>query len=1358
MTKLKNSSKALISIFAIIFASLIGVLIYLNLFSEPKPPVITDRPYISYKYNVVGNYLNWTATDDNPTSYSIARNGTEITSGSWKSGSTISTNIDGLAKNYYEYSIVFEDASGYNATDTYLVHVIDIFNYGEALQKAIYFYLQQRSGDLPDDNPVIWRDDSCLNDGADVGEDLSGGYYDAGDHVKFALPMASTAATVAWTVYEYSEALTNLGLINETLDQIKWGTDYLIKCHTDTNEFYFQVGDGEKDHAYWASAEVIDLLYERESFVANTTQHATTPVAATAAALALTSIIFEDFDSAYADECLAHAEELYTFAYATQDDTYYEEIAGLYYHSYHGFWDELVAAAILLYIKTGNSAYLTSAESNVGNIVINEEEHMTHDWDNMAYLAYVFLAQNTTNPIYIHLIEDYLDSWLPSGDIPYTPGGLAFGGEWGVLRYSANTAFVASIWGTDDLCTPGKAQKYQTFTEKQIDYILGENPRKGSYMIGFGVNSPQNPHHRTAHGSWALSMAIPEKTQHILYGALVGGPGLDDSWDDIRTDYQKNEVACDYNSGLIGALTFLSDKYFDDVSTLLDFPNFTLEEQSSEIYASGRLDLPPTPDGELITNGDFSNGLNSWTCNAYDGEGAIADYSVVSDELYVDITSGGTSGDWNVQLIQGGLVIEEGMNYTISFLARADSPRNIKAILGEEGGDYTSYGEMDISLTTTMTKYSLSFIMEEETDEAARFQVNMGLDNVNVYLDNISVYERAGPGVLNIEGELLENGDFSDGLEGWSANFNEGGVGSYDASSGELLVDITNGGTDDWHVQLSQSPLLIKKNQNYTVSFYARADALNRSIKVLVGEVGDDYTAYGIEEYNLTTIMTYYEFTFTMTEDTDPLASFQINMGGNATSVNIFLDDISVYSYAEIVEGELLENGDFSDGLEGWSANFNEGGVGSYDASSGELLVDITNGGTDDWHVQLSQSPLKIRKGENYTVSFYARADALNRSIKVLVGEVGDDYTPYGIEEYNLTTTMTYYEFTFTMTENTDDAASFQINMGGNATSVNIFLDDIGVYSYAEPEVIIITGIEGELLSNGDFSDGTTGWGTGINTPAVGSYDASSGELFVDVTTAGTDGWHVQLLQGGLTIRQYENYTVSFYARAESSRDIEVIVGEEGGEYTSYGQGTYTLTTTMTLYTFTFNMTEETDTGARFQINMGLEAVSLYIDNISVYSHYYIEAEETFTPDEISTIINIRLNDHTTWPARVSDNLSYRYFFNISEVTAAGYNIGNITVDIISDVAVNLTGPILLSGDIYYIQIQYNNTLFFPGGTPYSSRQLQIRIGYAIDSEVNSTAWDPTNDFSYQGLDANWQETEYIPVYEDEILIYGFEP
>ncbi len=129
----------------------------------------------------------------------------------------------------------------------------------EALQKAIFFYDAQRSGPLPANNRVAWRGPSGLTDGADHNVDLTGGWYDAGDHVKFGLPMASSATLLAWSLIENRSAYSSSAQLPFALDNLKWATDYFVKAHTAPNELWGQVGQGGVDHSWWGPAEVMQM-------------------------------------------------------------------------------------------------------------------------------------------------------------------------------------------------------------------------------------------------------------------------------------------------------------------------------------------------------------------------------------------------------------------------------------------------------------------------------------------------------------------------------------------------------------------------------------------------------------------------------------------------------------------------------------------------------------------------------------------------------------------------------------------------------------------------------------------------------------------------------------------------------------------------------------------------------------------------------------------------------------------------------------------------------------------------------------------------------------------------------------------
>lgn len=147
-------------------------------------------------------------------------------------------------------------------------------DYSTALKDSIIFYDANKCGkDVANNNFFEWRDACHVNDGEDVGLDLSGGYHDAGDHVKFGLPQGYAAAVLGWSLYEFKDSFDATGNTAKMYEQLKYFTDYFLKSHPNANTFYYQVGEGNDDHTYWGAPEVQpikDPLYIRQMQV---TQH-----------------------------------------------------------------------------------------------------------------------------------------------------------------------------------------------------------------------------------------------------------------------------------------------------------------------------------------------------------------------------------------------------------------------------------------------------------------------------------------------------------------------------------------------------------------------------------------------------------------------------------------------------------------------------------------------------------------------------------------------------------------------------------------------------------------------------------------------------------------------------------------------------------------------------------------------------------------------------------------------------------------------------------------------------------------------------------------------------------------------------
>jgi len=140
---------------------------------------------------------------------------------------------------------------------------------------------------------------------------------------------------------------------------------------------------------------------------------------------------------------------------------------------------------------------------------------------------------------------------------------------------------------------------------------------------------------------------------------------------------------------------------------------------------------------DSIFNGQFDLGFQGWTFNIWDGD---AQGSIVGDEYRIEFNELGTETH-SIQLVQNGLLLEQGQSYQVSFDAYAASARTLEANVELDVSPWTSYlpDIQSFDITTTKTSYSYSFTMTNPTDSNGRVAFNMGASRETLFLDNISI-------------------------------------------------------------------------------------------------------------------------------------------------------------------------------------------------------------------------------------------------------------------------------------------------------------------------------------------------------------------------------------------------------------------------------------------------------------------------------------------------------------------------------------------------------------------------------------------------------------------------------------------
>lgn len=470
---------------------------------------------------------------------------------------------------------------------------------------ALALYYQNRSGvdiKMPFAQDPKWArpaghlSDSkvaCLPDsGCSYTLDVSGGWYDAGDHGKYVV----NGGIAVWTMLNQWERALALGesakdfgdgKLNipehkngqpDLLDEVKWELEWMTKMQVPAGQplagmVHHKIHDKEWTALGLAPADDPVVRYLWPASTAATLNYA--------AVAAQGARVWKKLDPKFSAKLLETAEKAWAAALA--HPAIYAgsaAVGGGPYDDTH-VSDEFYWAAAELFITTAKDDYKTFLTKSPHfkevptHVPANDGDATSFMWSEVQGLGTISLAvvPNKLPPADIDgakkaiakAADSYLELEKKQGyEQPFVGGGGKY--PWGSNSFIVNNLVVLAL--AADLT---KDPKYTHGVATGMDYILGRNPMDQCYVTGYGTRPLRHPHHRF----WA-QQANP-KFPPPPPGILSGGPnsGLQDPYvnaaglkgcapakcyvDNIEA-WSANELAINWNAPLAWVAAWLDEK------------------------------------------------------------------------------------------------------------------------------------------------------------------------------------------------------------------------------------------------------------------------------------------------------------------------------------------------------------------------------------------------------------------------------------------------------------------------------------------------------------------------------------------------------------------------------------------------------------------------------------------------------------------------------------------------------------------------------------------------------------------------------------------------------------------------------
>ena len=475
-------------------------------------------------------------------------------------------------------------------------------NYMEALAMSLYFFDSNACGTGITDGPLTWRGDCHTYDAeASVGSldgsvksivdpdgdgkvDVSGGWHDAGDHIKFNLTIGFALSSLGISDYLNPGIYEKANCRDHLEYEMRWGADYLMKTTflDDSGKVAavaHTIADGGTDHSFWTPPEV--QTYDRPIFWLTASDNISSVSCEMAAGLGAAAYVFKDSDPEYSAKCAKYAKALLEFGTKHVGNNT-GGIGGFYSTDAQYQDEEAVAQAWLWIIGEGDKPTRVPKNKDYGG---SQYDGWVYSWDKV-WQGYAALMYKATGD------KAFRDELIVEID---GQGGMKVGkyntNGWGTSRINCAIQMDAYTVADGD-----PNSEYAQGAKWQLDYILGDNNLGYSFLLGFGEKWPVHIHHRAANpGGDGITSAQNPAAKYTNYGMLVGGIDAN-GYEDHADRYQYTEGALDYNGCFAIASACASNLFGGDATTFDAIKNSAAEINADFVFADETVtpSEPPT--------------------------------------------------------------------------------------------------------------------------------------------------------------------------------------------------------------------------------------------------------------------------------------------------------------------------------------------------------------------------------------------------------------------------------------------------------------------------------------------------------------------------------------------------------------------------------------------------------------------------------------------------------------------------------------------------------------------------------------------------------------------------------------------